>query len=160
MKSLACVTPLLLASVAHAVRPELQQDDLQWQAYHQEPPLVDNLVDKFQGLLGRPRHGGRDSAAPIWKVKRGVEAVRPPTTRRVQRQPRGKPDGKLSKYDLRSKAVDPSELGVDPGVKQYSGYLDDNENDKHLFYCECFWFIIVMDHTSHSTVHTSLTVRY
>jgi hypothetical protein len=33
------------------------------------------------------------------------------------------------------KAVDPSKLGVDPGVKQYSGYLDDNENDKHLFYC-------------------------
>jgi L-rhamnose mutarotase len=27
-------------------------------------------------------------------------------------------------------------LGIDPGVKQYSGYLDDDENDKHLFYCE------------------------
>lgn len=45
-------------------------------------------------------------------------------------------DGKLDTYDLRVKSVDPSELGVDPGVKQYSGYLDDNENDKHLFY----WF--------------------
>jgi cathepsin A (carboxypeptidase C) len=44
-------------------------------------------------------------------------------------------DGKLEEYDLRVKAVDPSSLGVDPGVKQYSGYLDDNENDKHLFYC-------------------------
>ena len=44
-------------------------------------------------------------------------------------------DGKLEQYDLRVKKVDPSELGVDPGVKQYSGYLDDNENDKHLFYC-------------------------
>jgi len=45
-------------------------------------------------------------------------------------------DGKLDTYDLRVKSVDPSKLGVDPNVKQYSGYLDDNENDKHLFY----WF--------------------
>lgn len=44
-------------------------------------------------------------------------------------------DGKLETYDLRVKKVDPSKLGVDPDVKQYSGYLDDNENDKHLFYC-------------------------
>lgn len=44
--------------------------------------------------------------------------------------------GKLDTYDLRVKSVDPSALDVDPGVKQYSGYLDDNENDKHLFY----WF--------------------
>ena len=44
-------------------------------------------------------------------------------------------DGKLSAYDLRAKGVDPSVLGVDSKVKQYSGYLDDNENDKHLFYC-------------------------
>ena len=44
-------------------------------------------------------------------------------------------DGKIESYDLRAKKVDPSALGVDPGVKQYSGYLDDNENDKHLFYC-------------------------
>ena len=45
-------------------------------------------------------------------------------------------DGKLEAYDLRVKKVDPSSLGVDPNVKQYSGYLDDNDNDKHLFYCE------------------------
>lgn len=45
-------------------------------------------------------------------------------------------DGKLEAYDLRVKKVDPSSLGVDPDVKQYSGYLDDNENDKHLFYCK------------------------
>ncbi|KAL2003726.1 hypothetical protein VTN02DRAFT_2491 [Thermoascus thermophilus] len=44
--------------------------------------------------------------------------------------------GKLDSYDLRVKKVDPSSLGVDPDVKQYTGYLDDNENDKHLFY----WF--------------------
>lgn len=44
-------------------------------------------------------------------------------------------DGHLEAYDLRAKKVDPSNLAVDT-VKQYSGYLDDNENDKHLFY----WF--------------------
>ncbi|KAK4179676.1 Alpha/Beta hydrolase protein [Triangularia setosa] len=44
-------------------------------------------------------------------------------------------DGKLADFNLRVKAVDPSKLGVDK-VKQYSGYLDDEANDKHLFY----WF--------------------
>ncbi|KAF2194635.1 carboxypeptidase Y-like protein A [Zopfia rhizophila CBS 207.26] len=44
-------------------------------------------------------------------------------------------DGKLENYNLRVKKVDPSSLGVDK-VKQYSGYLDDDETDKHLFY----WF--------------------
>lgn len=43
-------------------------------------------------------------------------------------------DGKLEQYNLRAKKVDPSKLGVDT-VKQYSGYLDDEANDKHLFYC-------------------------
>ncbi len=45
-------------------------------------------------------------------------------------------DGKLDAFDLRVKSVDPSALGVDRDVKQYSGYLDDHEEDKHLFY----WF--------------------
>ena len=44
-------------------------------------------------------------------------------------------DGKLAAFDLRTKKVDPTSLGVDT-VQQYSGYLDDNENDKHLFYCK------------------------
>lgn len=44
-------------------------------------------------------------------------------------------DGKLENYNLRVKKVDPSSLGVDK-VKQYSGYLDDEEEDKHLFYCQ------------------------
>jgi cathepsin A (carboxypeptidase C) len=44
-------------------------------------------------------------------------------------------NGKLESYNLRAKKVDPSSLGVDT-VKQYSGYLDDDEKDRHLFY----WF--------------------
>jgi cathepsin A (carboxypeptidase C) len=43
-------------------------------------------------------------------------------------------DGKLSNYNMRTRKVDPEILGVDK-VKQYSGYLDDEEEDKHLFYC-------------------------
>ena len=50
-------------------------------------------------------------------------------------------DGKLEEYIMRSKRIDPSVLGVDPGVKQYSGYLDDEENDKHLFYCANYTMI-------------------
>lgn len=44
-------------------------------------------------------------------------------------------DGNLENYSMRVKKVDPSVLGVDK-VKQYSGYLDDAEDDKHLFYCK------------------------
>ena len=44
-------------------------------------------------------------------------------------------DGHLEDYQLRAKKVDPAKLGVDT-VKQYSGYLDDKANDKHLFYCK------------------------
>ncbi|KAM0481366.1 hypothetical protein ACHAPX_003470 [Trichoderma viride] len=43
--------------------------------------------------------------------------------------------GQLSNYNLRAKNIDPRKLGVDK-VKQFSGYLDDDEKDKHLFY----WF--------------------
>jgi cathepsin A (carboxypeptidase C) len=43
--------------------------------------------------------------------------------------------GLLEDYNLRAKKVDPSKLGIDK-VKQYSGYLDDEANDKHLFYCQ------------------------
>lgn len=49
-------------------------------------------------------------------------------------------DGRLENYNLRAKSVDPSKLGIDT-VKQYSGYLDDEENDKHLFYCKSNSFL-------------------
>ncbi|KAG5920335.1 hypothetical protein E4U53_003931 [Claviceps sorghi] len=44
-------------------------------------------------------------------------------------------EGQLNNYQLRARKHDPSELGIDK-VKQYSGYLDDETKDKHLFY----WF--------------------
>ncbi len=48
---------------------------------------------------------------------------------------RRKVGGRLENYSLRAKTVDTSKLGVDT-VKQFSGYLDDDEKDKHLFYCK------------------------
>ena len=45
-------------------------------------------------------------------------------------------EGNLEDFSMRIKKVDPSALGIDPDVKQYSGYLDDDKEDKHLFY----WF--------------------
>ncbi|OAA60023.1 carboxypeptidase Y [Cordyceps fumosorosea ARSEF 2679] len=44
-------------------------------------------------------------------------------------------DNTTSSYTLRGRSVDPSSLGVDK-VKQYAGYLDNNDQNKHLFY----WF--------------------
>ncbi|KAF2861409.1 cpy like protein carboxypeptidase [Piedraia hortae CBS 480.64] len=44
-------------------------------------------------------------------------------------------DGNLEAFQLRTKKVDPKSLGVDK-VKQYAGYLDNDDDDKHLFY----WF--------------------
>jgi cathepsin A (carboxypeptidase C) len=44
-------------------------------------------------------------------------------------------DNPLAGYSLRAKHVDPAKLGVDT-VKQYSGYLDIEAEDKHFFYCE------------------------
>ncbi len=48
---------------------------------------------------------------------------------------RGETNTSISAYNLRGQSVDPSSLGIDT-VKQYSGYLDDDQNDKHLFYCK------------------------
>ncbi|KAG5996862.1 hypothetical protein E4U43_002784 [Claviceps pusilla] len=42
-------------------------------------------------------------------------------------------EGQLDNYKLRVREHDPASLGVDK-VKQYSGYLDDEDQDKHLFY--------------------------
>ncbi|KAI9726419.1 MAG: hypothetical protein M1828_001241 [Chrysothrix sp. TS-e1954] len=53
----------------------------------------------------------------------------------AQGEKRREIDGKLENYNMRTRKVDPRDLGVDD-VKQYSGYLDDEEEDKHLFY----WF--------------------
>ncbi|CCK70416.1 carboxypeptidase C PRC1 KNAG_0E01520 [Huiozyma naganishii CBS 8797] len=46
-------------------------------------------------------------------------------------------DNSVEDFKLRvKKIVDPKILGVDPGVKQFTGYLDVEDEDKHFF----FWF--------------------
>lgn len=52
--------------------------------------------------------------------------------------------GRLENFNLRVKSVDPSKLGVD-SVKQYSGYLDDEANDKHLFYCKFRLLLLITE---------------
>lgn len=148
MKSLAWATPFLLGvaalpfngdqAVMDATAPDAQQKNPNHHVNNNQPPVVEHLSDSlkqvFDGLLGRVQHG-RYHPEYKWKVVRGAD-VQSMTTQGADGQPRRKYDGNIDTYDLRTKAVDPSALGVDPGVKQYSGYLDDNENDKHLFYCE------------------------
>lgn len=68
-----------------------------------------------------------------------------------------KTDGYLVDYDLRSRVVDPSALKVDT-VKQLSGYIDDNANDKHLFFCTRSPLELFMSHEKSLTLHRVLRV--
>jgi carboxypeptidase C (cathepsin A) len=85
-------------------------------------------------------HHGRASSKrlasePDWDhVVRGVDvenALQSRSTESSSSSP------SLAKYSLRARDVDPESLGVDT-VKQYSGYLDNDGDDKHLFYCTFF----------------------
>jgi len=95
--------------------------------------LVPGFVEKASNLISRPKPHTRKPDSEWDYIVRGadVQSMWVETDGVKHR----KVDGPLEAYDLRAKTVDPSSLGVDT-VKQYSGYLDDNENDKHLFYCE------------------------
>ncbi|KAI1131616.1 Alpha/Beta hydrolase protein [Nemania abortiva] len=95
--------------------------------------LVPGFVQKAGNLISRPKPHTRKPDTEWDHIVRGadVQSMWIETDGIKHR----KVDGPLAAYDLRAKAVDPSSLGIDK-VKQYSGYLDDNENDKHLFY----WF--------------------
>ncbi|KAI8634611.1 putative carboxypeptidase Y like protein A [Xylariaceae sp. FL1651] len=95
--------------------------------------LVPGFVEKAGSLISRPKPHTRKPDGEWDHIVRGadVQSMWVETDGVKHR----KVDGSLEAYDLRAKKVDPSSLGVDK-VKQYSGYLDDNENDKHLFY----WF--------------------
>ncbi|EPS42480.1 hypothetical protein H072_3588 [Dactylellina haptotyla CBS 200.50] len=45
-------------------------------------------------------------------------------------------NGTRSRFTVRAKIVDATKTGIELGVKQYSGYFDDNLNNRHMF----FWF--------------------
>ncbi|KAI0194197.1 Alpha/Beta hydrolase protein [Astrocystis sublimbata] len=95
--------------------------------------LVPGFVEKANQLIPHPKPHSRIPDNEWDHIVRGadVQSMWIETDGVKHR----KLDGPLAAYDLRAKAVDPSSLGVDK-VKQFSGYLDDNEEDKHLFY----WF--------------------
>ena len=101
----------------------------------QAQDLVSDLSDEFDKLnfFSLPKKHNRKPDHEWDHIVRGADIASSWVTRKGQEQ--RELDGKLHTYDMRVKSVDPGELGVDK-VKQYSGYLDDNENDKHLFY----WF--------------------
>lgn len=95
--------------------------------------LVPGFVQKAGNLFSRPKAHTRKPDSEWDHIVRGADVQSMwVETEGVKHR---KVDGPLEAYDLRAKAVDPSALGIDK-VKQYSGYLDDNENDKHLFYCK------------------------
>lgn len=93
------------------------------------PEAIENLQ-----LYSHPKPHSRRADSHWDYITKGADfkTVSTQTEKRTQKPQLG---GKLEPYTLRSRHVDPSKLGVDPDVKQMSGYLDDDENDKHLFYC-------------------------
>lgn len=98
--------------------------------------LAPEAVEAFKqhGMPPKPKKVNRKSDSEWEHIVKGAD-VQSIWVKGADGEDRRKVGGKLESYDMRIKKVDPSKLGVDK-VKQYSGYLDDNEQDKHLFY----WF--------------------
>lgn len=110
---------------------------------------LDGLWDEVSKSLGSFTKDGKNAlsaqqapAPKAFKRKHDSEwdhiisgkDVRSSSVQNVETGQEERMDGDLDAYTMRTKKVDPAALGVDR-VKQYSGYLDDDEEDKHLFYC-------------------------
>lgn len=95
--------------------------------------LAPNAFDSLPSLPKPKKHSRRPDSE--WDfVTKGAAIQSEWTKATANEESHRVVGGDLESYNLRTKAVDPSKLGVDT-VKQYSGYLDDEANDKHLFYC-------------------------
>lgn len=95
--------------------------------------LVPNAFDALPPLTKPKKHERKPDSK--WDfVTKGADVQALWTENTADAESHRVVGGDLEAYNLRTKAVDPSKLGVDT-VKQYSGYLDDEANDKHLFYC-------------------------
>lgn len=95
--------------------------------------LVPNAFDALPPLTKPKKHQRKPDSK--WDfVTKGADVQALWTENTADAESHRVVGGDLEAYNLRTKAVDPSKLGVDK-VKQYSGYLDDEANDKHLFYC-------------------------
>lgn len=95
--------------------------------------LVPGFMEKAQNLISLPKAHKRRPDSEWEHVVKGAD-IQSMWTKTAGEEHRVI-DGQLEAYNLRAQKVDPSVLGVDK-VKQYSGYLDDEANDKHLFYCK------------------------
>lgn len=102
------------------------------QVWDEVTTMFPEAMDKAN-FLSMPKAHVRKEDSQWDHVVRGAD-VQSLWTTNAQGDQERELDGKLESYNMRVKKVDPAELGVDK-VKQYSGYLDDEENDKHLFYC-------------------------
>ena len=102
--------------------------------------LVPGFMEKASNFISRPKSHTKKPDSEWDRIIKGEEIQNMwIETDGVKHR---KLDGHLKDYNMRVKKVDPSKLGVDT-VKQYSGYLDDEANDKHLFYCEPMTFTIL-----------------
>lgn len=96
--------------------------------------LAPDAMRAFPPLIKPAKHVRRPDSE--WDhITRGAHVQSLWTDATADEESRRVVGGDLESYNLRTKSVDPSKLGVDT-VKQYSGYLDDEVDDKHLFYCK------------------------
>lgn len=95
--------------------------------------LIPNAFDALPPL-NKPKKHARKPDSHWDFITKGADVQSVWTKATAESESHRVVGGDLEAYNLRTKAVDPSKLGVDT-VKQYSGYLDDEANDKHLFYC-------------------------
>jgi cathepsin A (carboxypeptidase C) len=96
--------------------------------------MFPDAMDKMKPLFSAPKPHSRRPDSEWDYVIKGAD-IQSVWVENANGEKEREIDGKLEQYNLRAKKVDPKELGVD-NVTQYSGYLDDEEDDKHLFYCE------------------------
>ena len=97
--------------------------------------LVPDAVEAFkkQAIGTKPKKASRRPDSEWDHVLKGADVQNLWVEKNGE--PHREVGGRLENYNLRTKKVDPAKLKVDT-VKQYSGYLDDEEEDKHLYYCE------------------------
>lgn len=103
------------------------------------PGALEDIVSQVKATTGsRPTKEGIRRPDSEWDFHlKGAEVGGDIVTQAGQRVDG---DFDFSDYALRARHVDPSKLGVDT-VKQYSGYLDAFEEDKHLFFCKSIPYI-------------------
>lgn len=100
--------------------------------------LVPGAFDQIHQLpaLSKPKKHTRQPDSTWDHVVKGAD-VQAIWTKEADSEPHRHVGGQLDNYNLRVKDVDPSALKVDT-VKQKSGYLDLEEEDKHFFFCKLF----------------------